>query len=390
MPEETKKEMGNEIQSAIAEKIRQDSKRLARLTGVDSLHRLAPDLGYLEFVAVLSQMITDARYGDIKLMTLLDAGPHAVYLCSDRYMARENIEKLLEVEGIQTAIAARVRERAEKLNKLTPIDSLDVVAPVLGRGAALANLAAMFEDNRYRDIKLVAAAAGAGPVYLCSDRYIARENAEKLLRTEETQARIAEMVRQGSKDFARRLGSAFSAPGAEGAPKAAVPTTGADASSAPVFNVLGSDRVELSFADMLKDDRYQDIKSAVNAKGDVYLYSERYLPGNYAEILVAAEGNDPCNTIAALVREGSRAYGQPTSIELFREPAFNIDPDELEANIARVLEQPKYEDIKQVHASSRDRYLYSNLHLDEARAIILAGRAGRRKGGKKRPPVVKR
>jgi len=391
--EETKKEMGDEIQNTIAEKIREESREHARLTRIDSIACLAPGLGHLEFVAMLGDMITDARFADIKLMNLLDAGPGATYLCSDRYIARENLEIMLTKEGIRTAIAARVRENSEKL-KLTSVDSLDSIAPSLGRGEAQDNLAAMFDDDRYKDIKLVAATAGSGPVYLCSDRHITRETAEKLLRTEEERARIAEMVREGSRDLARRLTRSFSVRKPDATPKAAAPLSGGNNSGSSVYNVMGSDRVDFDFADMVKDDRYQDIKPAVTARGDAFLYSERYITGNYAEILAGAEGNDPCDTIAALVREGSKVYGQPTSFELFGEPVFSIDPGELETNIAHILGQPKYHDIKQVQSSGGTRFLYSNLHLDEAEAVKLAERSQvkptRKKSGMKRPAAAKR
>lgn len=69
--------------------------------------------------------------------------------------------------------------------------------------------------------------------------------------------------------------------------------------------------------------------------------------------------NDLCATIAAMVRNESRVYPQPTNIELFMEPIFNIDPDELETHITRTLELAEFKDIQLIHASTDARYLYS-------------------------------
>ncbi len=59
--------------------------------------------------------------------------------------------------------------------------------------------------------------------------------------------------------------------------------------------------------------------------------------------------NDPCATIATMVRNESRVYPQPTNIELFAE----------------------FKDIQLIHASTDARYLYSNLYMDEDHARSL-------------------
>ncbi len=135
---------------------------------------------------------------------------------------------------------------------------------------------------------------------------------------------------------------------------------------------LEPDKVEANLAEMANDDGYRDIKSVVASTGAVYLYSETYITRNYADILVRAEVNDPCATIAATVRDEARIYPRATRIEFFENPIFNIDPDELETYIARTLERQEFQDIKLIHASTDARYLYSNLYIDEdyARSLV--------------------
>ncbi len=135
---------------------------------------------------------------------------------------------------------------------------------------------------------------------------------------------------------------------------------------------LEPDKIAVNLAEVLRDDRYRDIKSVVASTGAVYLYSETYITRNYADILVRVEANDPCATIAGMVRDESRIYPRPTNIELFKEQVFNIAPDELETHIAGTLERQEFQDIKLIHASTGARYLYSDLYMDEdyARSLV--------------------
>ncbi len=190
-----------------------------------------------------------------------------------------------------------------------------------------------------------------GAVNLYSETYIDKSHAEILVQGEDIKTRIAEKIREKSKNLAK-LTSVYS-----------LSTSGPG---------LEADKVEVNIAEMLRDNRYRDIKSVVASTSAVYLYSETYVTRNYANILVRAEVNDPCATIAAMVRNESRVYPQPTNIELFKEPIFNIDPDELETHIARTLERQEFQDIKLIHASTDARYLYSNLYMDEdyARSLV--------------------
>ncbi len=134
---------------------------------------------------------------------------------------------------------------------------------------------------------------------------------------------------------------------------------------------LAPDDLETNLADMVKDDRYKDIKSVAAPTGAVYFYSETYITKNYAEILARAEADDPCATIALTVREESKIYPRPTNIELFKDRIFNIDPDEFETHIARTLERQEFNDIKLINASTVARYLYSSLYMSEDYAKSL-------------------
>ncbi len=168
---------------------------------------------------------------------------------------------------------------------------------------------------------------------------------------EEIQIQIAEKVREESKNLAK-LTSVNSL--------------------ITLVSGLEADKVEANVAELLKDNRCQDIKSVVASTGAVYLYSETYITKNYADVLVRAEANDPCATIAATVRDESRMYPRPTNIELFKDQVFNIEPDELDTHIGLTMERQEYKDIKLITASTEARYLYSDLYMNEdyARSLV--------------------
>ena len=268
-------------------------------------------------------------------------------MVGDKYPQKENGGK--GAEEISIAIATKIREQSENLAKLTGIDTLGTLLPDLDPDKLAVNLAEVIKDNRYRDIKSVVTSTGA--VYLYSETYITENQAEILARAEDVKTKIANKVREDSKNLAK--------------------LTDVD-SLATLDPGLEAAKVEVSLVDMEKDDRYRDIKSVIASTGAVYLYSEICITKSYADILVRAEANDPCATIAATVRDEARIYPRATSIEFFKNPIFNINPDELDRHLASTLEQPEFKDIKLINASTGAPYLYSNLYMNEdyARSLI--------------------
>ncbi len=246
-------------------------------------------------------------------------------------------------------IAEKVRDDSQNLTKLTSADTVNLLLADLEADKVAVNLADMQKDKKYQDIKSVGASTGT--VYLYSETYITKSQAEILVQTEGIKTKIAEKVREDSKNLTK--------------------LTGID-SLCTADPVLEMDKVKASLAEMERDDRCQDIKSVVSSTGALYLYSETYITRNYADILVRAEANDPCATIAATVRDEARIYPRPTDIEFFNNPIFNINPEELEGHLASTLERQEFKDIKLINASTGARYLYSELYMDEdyARSLV--------------------
>ncbi|MFC2072557.1 hypothetical protein ACFLUU_07670 [Chloroflexota bacterium] len=250
---------------------------------------------------------------------------------------------------MQIRIAEKVREDSQNLTRLTSADTVNPLLSDLEADNVAVNLADMQKDKRYRDIKSVVASTGT--VYLYSETYITKSQAEFLAKTEDIKTKIAEKVREDSKNLTK--------------------VTVVD-SLGTLIPDLEPNKIEANLAEMVNDDRYLDIKSVVASTGALYLFSETYITKNYADILVRAEANDPCATIAATVRDGARVYPRPTNIEYFNNPIFNINPDELEGHITGTLERQEFKDIKLINASTGAPYLYSDLYMNEdyARSLI--------------------
>ncbi len=252
-------------------------------------------------------------------------------------------------EEMQAKIAEQVRADSQSYARLTSLDTVNQLLSGVAADEPAINLADMQADKRFQDIRSVVASSGA--VYLYSETYIAKNLAETLVQTEDARAKIALKVREDSKNLAKVTG---------------VDTLGS------LFPDMAPDLIRERVAELLEDDRYRDITSTVASTGGVYLFSETYITRSYADILVRAEVNDPCATIAATVRDDARIYPRATRIEFFENPIFGIDPEELETHLASTLERPEFGDIKLIGASTGARYLYSDSYMDEgyARSLI--------------------
>ncbi|MFC2010863.1 hypothetical protein ACFLUR_01050 [Chloroflexota bacterium] len=250
---------------------------------------------------------------------------------------------------MQIQIADKVRGDSKSLNRLTSADTANLLLSDFQTNNIAVNLSDMQKNKTYRDIKSIVSSTGA--VYLYSETYITKNQAEVLAKGEAIKTMITERVIEDSRDR--------------------IKVTAVESLSTLVPD-LEPDKVEDNVAELLKDDRYGHIKSVAASTGAVYLFSETYISNNYADILVRAKVNDPCATIAATVRDEARIYPRATIIEFFKNPIFNIDPNELETHIAHTLELQEFKDVKLIEASTGARYLYSDLYMNEnyARSLI--------------------
>ncbi|MFC1920557.1 hypothetical protein ACFLYQ_02400 [Chloroflexota bacterium] len=257
--------------------------------------------------------------------------------------------ELNRTEEILARIAGKIREDSQNLGRLTGIETINILLSDLITDDTVINLVDMQKDSRYQDIK--STSSSAGDVYLYSEIYITANQIETLSRAEDVKTRITSKVREDSGSLTK--------------------LTGIDTIST-LLPDMDKDKIEASIAEILNDDRYTDIKSVIASTGAVYLYSETVISKSYADLLVRAEANDPCATIAATVRDEARIYPRATKIEFFNNPVFNISPEEFKGHLASTQKRTEFKDIKTINASTGAVYLYSDLYMSEdyARSLI--------------------
>ncbi len=268
---------------------------------------------------------------------------------------RPTSEKVNVNEELLSRIAEKVRDDSQNLAKLTSSGVIRQISSELEMDALAFNLDGMQKDEKYQDVQCVV--ASTGEPFLYSNKYITDSQAESLAigevqaQNEEIKAGIAETVRDTSKDTAKLIGID---------------------SFCTAEPPVDTDRLKAVFADMEKEGKYRDIRPLAASSGTLFLYSEKFISDSYASILLRAEENDPCATIASTVRDESKTYPRPTSVMFFKAQVFNISPDELDAQVLKTLERPEFNDIKLIDASTGARYLYSNLYLteDHARSLV--------------------
>ncbi len=328
----------------LAEKVRQDSQKLGKPTRLDSLSALGLELAPEEIQAGLTEIAKESKFRDIKPVLAPD---DTAYFFSETYLPEDRAKSLARIEQFQIRLVERLRADSEKLGRLNRVDSLPALGPGLTPEEIQVSLDEMAKNENYQDIKTVTAFTGT--IYLYSDKYIAEDRAKTVARIREFQNKLVHKVR-GDSNYLSEL-------------------TRVDAVAAKVPD-LTPEEIETSLAEIAGNKAFGDIQSLVAATGAVYLYSKLYVTENYARILALVEANDPCFTIAEMVREESKIYPRPTDIELFKQKVFKIDREELDTHIARTME--RYPDIKRIDTSTGVIYLFSTLHLDETMANAMA------------------
>ncbi len=114
-----------------------------------------------------------------------------------------------------------------------------------------------------------------------------------------------------------------------------------------------------------------DIKMISGKNGTPHYFSVLSLSETYAGILVRKSEN-PLSMVAEVVRENSRLYPRPVTVDGFREPPFELTPEEIAECLATMETQEEYEDIGQTVTSVGTLFLFSTRHLEPDYAFTLA------------------
>lgn len=249
-------------------------------------------------------------------------------------------------EKVVTRVADAIRQDSQEGGKLTLADSLAPHFEGLEPKEAEAIFAILLDSEAYDDI--TALQVPSGSVYLYSSRHVVPERAQMQALIEAAGERLAEKVRVASQQQI---------------------TLTAVGELGPFFPEFDAGQIETVVTHLLEEEeQYADIRAVTAPNGAVYLYSDRHITSNYAELLARVDAGDPLITIAETVRDESRIYPRPTNTHLFTQPPFSLKRDQLNEYIATLMQEEEYQDIQKIVASTGAVYLYSTKHLSQALA----------------------
>lgn len=123
--------------------------------------------------------------------------------------------------------------------------------------------------------------------------------------------------------------------------------------------------------DPLPDPDVSDIVILYGKKG-VYLYSKPLMSHSFAHALFLSIENDDVTTFLDVVRNESKVYPRPTTIDAFMNAPYLWPRDKTRKIFSEVEADGAFKDIHVVLASNRKEYYYSDLYLSEAQAQSLA------------------
>ena len=116
---------------------------------------------------------------------------------------------------------------------------------------------------------------------------------------------------------------------------------------------------------------HNDIEVIVDDSGGAWYFSERFMTGAYARILLL-KGEGPLRMMAEVIREHSRVYLRPVPLALFQCSPFNLSNDEIALCLKEMMDAPSYRDIAHLSTSVGHLFAYSTDHLDARHAAMLA------------------
>ncbi len=140
-----------------------------------------------------------------------------------------------------------------------------------------------------------------------------------------------------------------------------------------LFPEMKPEEIIAHLTEMVKVERFQDVRVHVSANGTAYLYSEKYLPGVDAVEKIVAEETQL--KIAEQVREDSEKICQLTAIDALPALFPDLEPDRVRQYTRGVAETADCQDIREIAGPTGIAYLYSENFMTPNFAGLLA-RAG--------------
>lgn len=125
-----------------------------------------------------------------------------------------------------------------------------------------------------------------------------------------------------------------------------------------------------SIEELKEREEFKDIYSK-KGSNSLYLFSDKYVTQNYADMLVMVEEKDLLKMVADTVRKESKTYPRPTSSKLFTLRPFNLSKEQFDGVLEQLKKKEEYKDIQESKASNGVLYLYSDEYMTKAHANSL-------------------
>lgn len=116
---------------------------------------------------------------------------------------------------------------------------------------------------------------------------------------------------------------------------------------------------------------HEDIRVILDDSGAAWYFSERFMTGSYARILLL-KAQGPAKMMAEMIREHSRLYPRPVPFALFQCSPFNLSDGEIVSNLKEMAGKGPYRDIALLTTSIGNLFAYSTDHLEPGYAATLA------------------
>lgn len=115
----------------------------------------------------------------------------------------------------------------------------------------------------------------------------------------------------------------------------------------------------------------EDVHELSAGSGPPYFYSSLFMTGAYAMILLQKQG-DPLRLVAETIRKNSADYTRPIPLDLFTQPPFDLERQEVLNDLERMEALEEFHDIAMTMTSASSVFLYSTLYLEPGHASMLA------------------
>jgi hypothetical protein len=132
---------------------------------------------------------------------------------------------------------------------------------------------------------------------------------------------------------------------------------------------LEREEVDAHLTEMVKDERYQDIKGLMTEKGSIFLFSMRDLA--YESALEKSNVDDLRNALAGRVRADSEQV-RLTRLDALNEVIPELEPAARDEHLAAMAQDERYQDIQSLVGPTGVNYLFSERHITRHYATLMA------------------